>query len=494
MLFRSCRMLLGRRTAILVFETLLLIQISSSQVAVTTYHNDNSRTGQNLQEAILTPGNVNSTNFGLLGFLPVQGLVDGEPLYVPNVNVNGALHNLVFVVTEHDMVYAFDAETLAGVWAVTVVGSGETPSDDRGCGQVTPEIGITSTPVIDLRAGSHGTIYLVAMSKDSSGGYHQRLHALDVATGAEQSGSPTDIQATYPNSAGHLTFDPKQYKERAGLLLLNGVIYMSFASHCDDDPYNGWIMGYSQSTLRQVSVFNMTPNGSEGAIWMAEGGLAADQSGNIYFLDGNGTFDTTLDANGFPVNHDFGNSFMKLSTSGGSLSAADYFAMSNVTSQNGADLDLGSGGALLLPDLTDASGNTRHLAVGAGKDKKIYLVDRDAMGKFNPNGDKIYQEITSPSGLAGDRGAFSTPAYFNGTVYYGGSGDNLKAFTISNARLITPAASRTAITFHYPGTTVGISANANSNGIVWAVENLQPGVLHAYDASNLANELYNSTE
>ncbi|MFL6436211.1 MAG: PKD domain-containing protein [Terriglobales bacterium] len=476
-----------------VAVVLLLAQMAFSQVAVTTYHNDNARTGQNLQEQVLTPANVNSSTFGKIGFLPVQGLVDGEPLYVPNVKMSDGWHNVIYAVTEHDMVYAFDADTLAQLWAVTVVGAGETPSDDRGCSQVTPEIGITSAPVIDLRAGQNGTMYLVAMSKDGSGRYHQRLHALDLVTGAEQNNSPTEIHPTYPNSVGQLTFDPSQYKERAALLLLNGVVYTSFASHCDNAPYNGWIVGYSQTTLQQVSVFNMTPNGSEGAIWMAEGGLAADQAGNIYFLDGNGTFDTTLDANGFPTNKDFGNSFMKLSTSGNSLAAADYFAMSNVVSENSADVDLGSGSAILLPDFTDATGKTWHLAVGAGKDKNIYVVNRDSMGKFNPNGDSaIYQEISSASGLAG--GVFSTPAYFNSTVYYGAVGDHLKAFAVNNARLVAPAGSQTATSFGYPGATPGISANGATNGILWAVENSIPGTLHAYDASNLANELYNSNQ
>jgi len=241
-----------------------------AQVAVLTYHNDSSRTGQNLQESILTPSSVNSTSFGLVGTLSVQGLVDGQPLYVPNVDINGSRHNVVYVVTEHDLVYAFDADTLSRLWTVSVVGSGETPSDDRGCSQVTPEIGITSTPVIDPHSGPHGTIYLVAMTKDASGNYHQRIHALDLANGSESIG-PTEIQPTYPNATGALTFDPAQYKERAGLLIVNGVAYISFSSHCDNPPYNGWIIGYSQSSLQQVSVFNMTPNGSGGSIWMSEG-------------------------------------------------------------------------------------------------------------------------------------------------------------------------------------------------------------------------------
>src|SRR6266571_2226921 len=468
---------------------------AGAQTNVLTYHNDNTRTGQNLNETLLTLSNVNSTNFGKLGFLSVDGKVDAQPLYVSNLTVAGSPHNVVFIVTEHDSVYAFDADTLAQLWKVTVLGSGETTSDDHGCGQVTPEIGITSTPVIDLSAGPNGTIFVVAMSKDNFGNYHQRLHALDVTTGAELSGSPKEIQAIYPTAGGGTTtFAPGQYKERAGLLLLNGVVYTSWASHCDIAPYSGWVIGYGESTLQQASVFNFTPNGSEGSVWMSGAGPAADNLGNIYFLAANGTFDTSLNANGFPVNGDYGNAFMKLSTSGNSLSVADYFTMHNTVAESNADQDLGSGGALLLPDLTDSLGNTWHLSVGAGKDSIIYVVNRDSMGKFNPTSDNIYQEI-SANGLAGGSGVYAMPAYFNGTLYYGAVNDSLKAFTIANARVVTPPSSNTASTFAYPGTTPSISANGTSNGIVWAVQNSGgTAILHAYDATNLANELYNSNQ
>src|SRR3989475_10540327 len=367
----------------------------AAQTNVLTYHNDNARTGQNLNETLLTLSNVNSTNFGKLGFLSVDGKVDAQPLYVSNLTVAGSQHNVVFVVTEHDSVYAFDADTLAQLWKVTVLSSGETTSDDHKCGQVTPEIGITSTPVIDLSAGPNGTIFVVAMSKDNFGNYHQRLHALDVTTGAKLSGSPKEIQATYPTAGGGTTtFAPGQYKERAGLLLLNGVIYTSWASHCDIAPYSRWDRGYGDSMLQQLNVFNFTPNGSEGSVWMSGAGPAADSLGNIYFLAANGTFDTTLSANGFPVNGDYGNAFIKLSTSG-NLSVADYFTMHNTVAESNVDQDLGSGGALVLPDLTDSLGHTLHLAVGAGKDAIIYIVNRDSMGKFNSTSDNIYQEITS---------------------------------------------------------------------------------------------------
>jgi hypothetical protein len=414
-------------------------------------------------------------------------------LYVSNLTVSGAQHNVVFVATEHDSAYAFDADTFAQLWKVSVLGANETSSDNRGCGQVTPEIGITSTPVIDPHAGAHGVVYLVAMSKDGNGNYFHRLHALDITTGAEISGSPTTIQATFPNQSGQTTFDAKQYKERAALLLLNGVIYTTWASHCDAGAYTGWIMGYDQTTLQRSSVLNVIPNGGDGAIWMAGDGPAADSLGNFYFLDANGTFDTTLDASGDPLDSDYGNAFIKISTANNTLSVADYFTMHNTTSESDADQDLGSGGEILLPDLKDAANNTWHLAVGAGKDSHIYVVNRDLMGKFNTSNDNaIYQEISS-NGISG--GSFATPAYFNNTVYYGAVGDSLRAFAISNAKLVTPAGSHSSAAFGFPGTTPSISANGTSNGIVWAVENHGgTGVLHAYDATNLATELYNSSQ
>ena len=464
---------------------------------VLTWHNDNLRTGRNSSETALTLKNVNSTTFGLLFVLPTDGLVDAEPLYAPNLNVGGNTHNVVFVASENDTVYAFDADNGAGLWHASVLGAGENPSGNRGCGQVTPEIGVTSTPVIDLSAGPHGTIYLVAMSRDSGGNYHQRLHALDVTTGAEQFGGPMEITAKYPGTGdnsqgGYVIFDPAQYKERAGLLLLNHVIYTAWASHCDDRPYTGWIISYNEKTLAQLSVLNVTPNGNEGAIWAAGAGLAADSSGNIYFLDANGTFDTTLNGNGFPVNGDYGNAIMKLSTKKGVLGVADYFNMYNTVSESDADEDLGSGGAMVIPNIKDSSGVVHELVVGAGKDANIYLADRTNMGKFNPNNNnQIYQELTGA--LAGS--VFSAPAFTQNRIYYGAVGDNIKAFAFnSNAKLNSTPQSQTGTSFGYPGATPSISGSSKSNLILWAVENNSPAVLHAYNANNLAVELYNSNQ
>jgi hypothetical protein len=330
------------------------------------------------------------------------------------------------------------------------------------------------------------------MSKDNNGNYFQRLHALDITNGADISGSPTTIEATFPTLKGKTTFDPKQYKERAALLLADGVIYTSWASHCDVGDYTGWVMGYSAATLQQVNVLDVTPNGSEGAIWMSGAGPAADPAGNVFLLDANGTFDHTLNPSGFPINGDFGNGFLKLSASGARLSVADYFNMRDTDAESNGDEDLGSGGALVLPDFKDASGKTWQLAVGAGKNADIYAVNRNSMGKFSANDKTIYQKLDHRL----DGGVFAAPAYFENRVYFGAVDDALKAFSIRNAKLVPNPESKTPITFAYPGTTPSISANGTSNAIAWAIEarGSDAGVLHAYDACNLANELYNSNQ
>ena len=461
-------------------------------VDVTTYKNDLNRSGQNLAESTLTLTNVASSTFGLLRMLPVDGRVDAQPLYLSALSAAGGSFNTVFVATEHDSVYAFDSDSGATLWHVSLLGTGETPSDARGCNQVTPEIGITSTPVIDRTAGAHGTLYIVAMSIDSSSNYHQRLHALDVATGAELLNGPVDISASFPaTGTATSSFDPKSYEERAALLLSGGTIYTSWTSHCDIARYGGWIISFAQSTLARNGVLNIAANSSGGpAIWMAGGGPAVDASGNIYLLSANGAFETTMDANGFPSNQDFGNSFLKISNAGAGLHVLDYFTMFNEVAESNADMDLGSGGEMLLPDLMDSTNTVRHLMVGAGKDGNIYVVDRDSMGKFNASSNNNYQTLNGA--LPG--GIWSTPAYFNGTVYFGDVSGTLKAFAISSAKLGTAPQSQSATQFIYPGTAPSVSANGTANGIVWAHENAATGVLHAYDATNLAHELYNSNQ
>jgi len=466
---------------------------------ITTYHDDIARDGLNAQETILTLANVNSTQFGKVGFDAVDGLVDAEPLYLANVVMGNSLHNVLYVATEHGSVFAFDADTGTQLWKTTTLGSGETTSDTRNCTQVAPEIGITSTPVIDRKQGSNGTIFVVGMTKGANGAYHQRLHALDITTGTEIGASPTEIAASYPGtgdgaSGGNVIFSPGQYKERAALLLLNGNVYLGFSSHCDIRPYTGWVMAYSETTLQQTQVLDMTPNGNDGSIWMAGDGIAADSSGNLYFLDANGFFDTTFDANGFPSKGDYGNAMVKLTTSG-KLAVADYFETYNTVMESEDDEDLGSGGEILLPDQTDAQGVVHHLVVGAGKDSSIYLANRDSMGKFTtttPIDNNIYQVVTGA--LSGQ--VYSSPAFFNGVLYYGAVGDALKALPMTNARLATAASSQSTVSFPYPGTTPSVSANGTQNGIVWTLESstTAPAVLYAFDAANLSHVLYSSTQ
>ncbi len=460
---------------------------------VVTYKYDPLRTGQNTTESVLTTANVNSATFGLLRNLSVDGKVDAQPLYLAKLTVGGASHNVVFVATENDSVYAFDADSGAKLWMAPLTPAGETTSDTRGCGQVTPQIGITSTPVIDRNAGAQGTLFTVAMTRDSSGNYHQRLHALDVTTGAEVSGGPREITGSYMGTI----FAPGNYEERAAMLLVNGSIFTTWTSHCDDGSYGGWVMAFSESTLTQTGVINIALGASGSgfasqgpAIWMSGGGPAADAAGDVYFLTGNGRFDTTLDANGFPSGGDYGNSFVKVSASAGSLAVTDYFALKNGVTESGNDQDLGSGGIMLLPDLTDGTGVARHLAVGAGKDGNLYVVSRESLGKYSDAANNIWQELDGA--LSG--GVWATPAYFNGAIYYGTNGGTLKMFSVTGAQLSSAAVSQSTIQFTYPGTSPVVSANGTSNAIVWAYENANPAVLHAYDAMNLAHELYNSTQ
>jgi len=464
---------------------------SASTVDVTTYKYDLARTGLNPQETTLTTANVKSTTFGLLRSMPGDGSIFAQPLFLSNLTIAGTPHNVVFFATEHNSLYAYDSDTGAKLWQVTLNGSGETTSDNRSCGLVSPEIGVTATPVINRNAGPHGAIYVVAASRDSSGGYHHRIHAIDVTTGGELFSGPREITATYPTAAGGTTtFDPGEYLERAGLLLLNGEVYTTWSSHCDNLPYGGWIIAYNSTTLAQSRVFSVGPNsGNRGpAIWQSGGAPAADANGFIYLITGNGIFETTLDANGFPSGQDYGNSFVKLSPVGNTLAVADYFSMWNEVSESNADLDFGSGSALLLPDLPDASGVSRQLAFGAGKDGIIYVVRRDSMGKFNSSTNNIWQQI--------DQGAAvrSTPAWFNGRIYLSALSVGIQAYTLSSAKLSASPTSTTTNVFGYPGAVPVVSSNGTTNGIVWAFTTANPSTLYAYDATNLATQLYNSTQ
>jgi len=477
-----------------VVSMALVLGIAASAFSqdVLTYHNNNWRTGLNSKETVLSLSNVNAASFGKLFTLPADGLVDAEPLYMSAVTIGGVVHNVVIVATEHGSVYAYDADSGTQLWRVTTLKSGETTSDNRGCSQVTPEIGITSTPVIQRPKTGNPVIFVVAMSKDGSGKYHQRLHALDATTGAEIRGGPVDITGKYPgsgdnSSGGNVIFDPGQYKERAGLLLVGNTVYLAWASHCDFRPYTGWIMGYNVTKLTQTSVLNITPNGNEGAVWNSGAGMAADGTGNIFLLVANGVFDTTMDTAGFPAEGDYGNAFLRVSSKG-ALAVADYFEMDNEASENGADVDLGSGGTLLF-NQKDSAGKLWQLAVGAGKDSNLYVVDRTNMGKFTVGSNNIHQELQGA--LPG--GVWSMPAAFGANIYYGSVGSPIQRFQFQNAKLRTTAVAKTANSFGYPGTTPSVSADAGKNAIVWATENTNPAVLHAYNALTMV-ELYNTNQ
>jgi hypothetical protein len=271
-------------------------------------------------------------------------------------------------------------------------------------------------------------------------------------------------------------------------LQVGNTIYTTWGSHCDSGPYNSWVMSYSADTLKQTNVLNLVPNGEDGGIWMAGAGPAADAVGNVYFIIGNGDFDTTLTMAGMPSNG-CGNCFVKLAPAP-KMALSDYFTPLNTMSESNADVDFGSGGPLLLPDLKDAAGATHHLAVGAGKDQNIYVVDRDNMGKFNSTKNAIYQILPTALPDAMD----SAPIYFNNTMYIGGVVNSIMAFPITNAKLVMAPSSKTANTFSYPGAMPVVSASGTTNAIVWAVENGTNGVLYAFDATNLATELYESTQ
>jgi len=473
--------------------SVLLAAMVHSQVNLTTYRNNLARSGENLQETILTPLNVTPAQFGKLFSHPVDGQVYGQPLYLPSVSIPGkGTHNVVFIATAHDTVYAFDADSIDGLgtfplWQVSLAdaSAGERPanvSDVPGCNAMIPDIGITGTPVIDTVAG---TLYVVALTIRSNSFVH-RLHALDIATGAERPGSPVVIDAMVPgsgdffSSSGFVPFHPYLQKNRAGLLLLHDVVYSAWTSYCDWGGYHGWLIGHEAKTLRQISVFNSTPNAWAGSFWMSGAAPAADSEGNIYVISGNGPFDADTKGS------DFGDSFLKLSSIDG-LAIADYFTPHNQADLNRADMDLGSSGAVLLPD---SVGNNvhRHLLISAGKEGRIYLLDRDQMGHFHADGDR--QIVQSLEGAIGP--LYGGPAYFNNTVYFAASNDALKAFSISGGELGTSPSARSSQAFGYPGAVPTVSANGASNGIVWLLEGGAGGTLHAYDASNVANELYNS--
>jgi protocatechuate 3,4-dioxygenase beta subunit len=482
------------RTTMTGFSVLALVLAARGQVNVTTYHNDNARTGQNTKETMLTPANVNVNQFGKLFTQPVDGMIVGQPLYLSNVSIPGAgTHNVVYVATQHDSVYAFDADNNQGanaapLWKTSFInpsaGITSVPIADQSCGNVTrfTEIGIVATPVIDPATG---TLYVIAKTEEA-GTFVHRLHALDVTTGQEKLGGPVTITASVSVSNQVVTFDDRHQMARPGLLLANGVVYVAFGSvGCKNfAPAQGWLMAYDATALRQLGVFNTNPDQNFGAsIWQSGAGPASDGS-NIYVVTADGLFDGNID---------FGDSMLKLNLSSQGLSLIDYFTPFNQSSLQAADLDLGSSGVLLLPD---QAGLHPHLLLSGGKEGKAYLVDRDNMGKFNPTADQVVQTLPSTgSQLRGVSGYWNNEVYIAQDQGYGVIPPNtqfISAYQLSGGQLSTLPVSQAQVSFATGPPS--ISAKGTIQGILWAVRIGTTNALYAFDAANLANNLYNSLQ
>jgi hypothetical protein len=497
---------------------------ASASIAVTdlagvfTYHNDLARDGVNASEYALTTASVSQSTFGKLFSCQVDGADYTEPLWVPGLSVNGSIHNVVFVATQHDSLYAFDADTspCQQLWHVNLIdsahggasGESQVTWSDVGSGakDIYPEIGVVGTPVIDPVTS---TLYVVSKSESRGPVFHQRLHAIDLATGNEKLtfNAPVDISATVSgtgdgSSGGVINFNVQTHNERSALALVNGVVYICWASHEDTFPYHGWVVGYNASNVQQqVGVFNTSPNGGLAGIWMAGGAPAADVNGNLYVTTGNGSFDADQSA---APNNDYGDSFIRIGTSNG-LTALDYFTPDDQGFLNQVDGDLGSGGVVLLPD--QSQGPLPHLLVGGGKEGILYLLDRDNMGHYLPTANsQIVQSFPA------NNGSFSTPAFWQNNLYVAGAvqgaTDNLRAYTFNPAtgQFATSAASVSSHSFPFPGATPVVSSSGNSNGIVWVVDSscygvpspcgttATPSILYAYDATNLSRELWDSSQ
>ena len=476
--------------------------------SVLTQHNDISRTGQNTAETALNTTNVNSTLFGKLFALGVDGQVYAQPLYVPGVTIPGqGMHNVVYVATENDSLYAFDAD-IGGVplWKITLLTNGGSalPNTYIVAYDINPQIGVTGTPVIDP---STSTLYVVAKSLES-GTITQRLHAIDITSGAEKFGGPVVLQATVPGTGsgstlGTLPFSPQWENQRPGMLLLNGYVYIGFAAHGDNGPWHGWILSYNAATLAPAGMWCTSPNGIGSGLWGAGSGLAADTvgTGRLFVATGNGDFPVTGNVVPNPAptpssSVDFGDSMVQLTTSAGQITPTDYFTPYNSASLDGADTDLGSGGVLIPPN---QGGPNQHILIEVGKQGNIYVVNRDAMtsdGSHYCNGCSSDPEIIQT--ITGNGGLWAAPAYWNGNVYFLGSGSYLKAYALTNGLLSTSPTSQSATVTSYPGSTPSISASGTTNGIVWVVDSSgysaqTPSVLRAYNANNVSILLYDSS-
>jgi hypothetical protein len=491
---KSC----ARFASLLLFSSSLL----AAQVAVTTYQYDTYRSGANTQETVLTPSNVNVNRFGRKAVFTVQGQVYAQPLFVPNLTINGASHNVVLIATEHDQVYAFDVDTGALLWQRNFLIShsvllqiSSVSSTDVNCNDMTPEIGITGTPVIDL---PNLLMFLVTKTKETNltthtTTFYQTLHELDLHTGSDRA-LPRRITATAlgigsGSLAGVHTFDPLVEGQRSALLLHpDGQVMIGWASHCDLGAYHGWLMSFGRGTLATTGVWVDTPNGVEGGFWAGGSGPAADSSGFIYAPTGNGTFDAS--SGGI----DYGDSVLRMTwTSGPGFAVSDYFTPWDQQTLDNNDSDVASGGVVLLPD---QPGTTHpHLLMQVGKEGTIDLIDRDNMGHFHAGNDsQIVQTLPFAIG-----GIWGGNAFWNNFAYFGGQDDHLKAYTFdpSGQKLSTSPTSTSSISYGYPGPTPSVSANGTTNGIVWAIQadgGHSYATLHAYDATNLNTELYNSEQ
>src|SRR3984957_18625364 len=471
-----------------------------AQVSVTTHHNDNLRTGQNTQETILAPSNVNSTQFGKFFTVIVDGYVVAQPLYLPNIYIGGGTHNVLYVATAHDSVYAIDADNgtiYAHLSLIPAGGSTVNASTDLSCPDIGPEVGITGTPVID---SSSGTLYVIAKSK-VGGALVQYLHALDTATLSEKFSGPVNIQATVNGTASDgtgsvVSFSPAMHHQRSALLLENGHVIIAWASNCDNSPWHGWVMSYNAATLKQEAVFNDSPNGSAGGVWMSGGGIAADSSGNLFLPTGNGSWNGTTD---------YGDSILKLGPpSGGTFPVLDYFTPYDQAILDNNDVDVSSGGLVLLPNLPSG----QQLLAQIGKSGTLFLLDRNNLGKYCVNqvpactnsDPQIVQEIQNASS-----GVWGSPAYWNGNLYSVGVNQQIRAFSFNangNGLISGAATSTSSNTFAFAGPTPSISANGTTDGILWALDGgsfdstcsagMNCQILYAYDATNLATMLYNS--
>ena len=490
-------------------------QSGSAVVAVTdlagmyTYHNDLARDGANMHEFALTTVNVNTASFGKLFACTADGAIYGQPLWVANLRINGAQHNVLFVATQHDSLFAFDADTSPCVtlWSASLIDTshgglaGETtvPSGPTGNlvgsgdGDITPEVGITGTPVIDPATN---TLYVVSKSVNSAQTtFNQRLHAIDPTSGNEKTGSPVTIAGTFPGTGDGgttIAFSSQLNNQRCGLSFVNGVAYIAWSSHEDNGTYHGWIIGYiyNGTSFVQSHVLNVTPNGRQGGIWMSGGAMAADSNNNLYAITGNGTFDAT---NASAPNNDYGDSLLQLSAS---LSVSQYFTPTDELSDFQADQDFGSGGTAVLADLPAGSNPvTQHLVVGGGKDGGLYVLNRDLLGGLG-DGNAV-QKLSMNS-------IFATGAFWNNNFYIAGVGGALVAYSLdTTVPKFTLSSHHSATTYNFPGGTPSVSAAGMQSGIVWILNTSNyctpqsggcgPAVLHAYDATNVATELWNSS-